>query len=104
MPKRSVVLLFLPSWAWGVLSSSNWELGRIRPCCPVRVLGCWGLLCTGRANVGEQRGGLDTTSDTTRPSQPLPQYPFPKRLLEAFQKSQELSVVIVTDPLLLNWP
>lgn len=29
---------------------------------------------------------------------------FPNGYFRSFQKSQELSVVIVTDPLLLNWP
>lgn len=62
---------------------------------------------TGPSHVQEQakhKLGQDTVARSFVPPQLLPRKAFPKQLLQALQKSWELSVVIVTDPLLLNWP
>lgn len=68
------------------------------------VVGHWAFPCAGAAEQAKHKLGQDTVARSAVPPQLLPRKAFPKQLLQALQKSWELSVVIVTDPLLLNWP
>lgn len=107
-PNCSMPLLFFPLSARGLLSSPLAGDGkgsspavRKRGGAPglslwMKGWGRWAQPCAGEARMPHH-------------AQPfLPNFllnnHFPNGYFRAFQKSQELSVVIVTDPLLLNWP